>query len=99
MAKQIYYVMSCDEWASTDSMRLVFIGTSKQKMKMFISKEIENGNMEYKFDCDAEPNRKERERMAKEFRKDFEVLDRWDLNNYLNYGTFDYCYDNDPGSL
>lgn len=48
MAKQIYYLHSCNEWKEYSSMRLLFIGTSQQKLKMKISKEIEEGNMEYK---------------------------------------------------
>ena len=48
MAKKIYYLHSCNEWKEYSSMRLLFIGTSQQKLKMKISKEIEEGNMEYK---------------------------------------------------
>lgn len=48
MAKQIYYLHSCNEWKEYSSMELLFIGTSQQKLKMKISKEIEEGNMEYK---------------------------------------------------
>lgn len=48
MAQQIYYLHSCNEWKEYSSMRLLFIGTSQQKLKMKISKEIEEGNMEYK---------------------------------------------------
>ena len=47
MAKQIYYLHSCNEWKEYSSMRLLFIGTSQQKLKLKISKEIEEGNMEY----------------------------------------------------
>lgn len=47
MAKQIYYLHSCNEWKEYSSMELLFIGTSQQKLKMKISKEIEEGNMEY----------------------------------------------------
>lgn len=46
MAKQIYYLHSCNEWKEYSSMELLFIGTSQQKLKMKISKEIEEGNME-----------------------------------------------------
>ena len=48
MAKRIYYLHSCNEWKEYSSMELLFIGTSQQKLKMKISKEIEEGNMEYK---------------------------------------------------
>ncbi len=47
MAQQIYYLHSCNEWKEYSSMSLLFIGTSQQKLKMKISKEIEEGNMEY----------------------------------------------------
>ena len=50
--KQIYYLQSCDEWRSTDSMRLLFIGTSVTKLKMKIAKEIREGNMVYDDDTD-----------------------------------------------
>ena len=37
MAKQIFYLQSCDEWKSLDSMQLLFIGTSRQKLMMPVS--------------------------------------------------------------
>ena len=94
MAKQIFYVMSCDEWKSTDSMRLQFIGTSQKKLKMFVSKEIETGNMDYREDKDLTPKQQ-----AKEFRSDWETSPRRDINCNLTYGYIDYCYNNDPESI
>ena len=47
MAQQIFYLHSCNEWKEYSSMNLLFIGTSQQKLKKKISKEIEDGNMEY----------------------------------------------------
>ncbi len=94
MAKQIFYVMSCDEWNSTDSMNLLFIGTSTRKLKMFVSSEIAKGNMEYKSYMGLTP-----QQQSKEFRKDWEKALRADINSNLSYGYIDYCYDNDPESL
>ena len=104
MTKQIYYLQSCDEWKQTSSMRLLFIGTSKQKLKMRISKEIEDGNMEYK------PKSSERiynnkthiyeekentpKQQAKLFRKDFDNMLPYFVDAELKYGTFDVVEDN-----
>lgn len=89
MAKQIYYLHSCDEWKSYSSMELLFIGTSQRKLKMKISKEIEEGNMEY---YDSKLPQKEQ---AKRFRKDWETETRDVINSRLTYGIFDYTYDNE----
>lgn len=70
MAKQIYYLHSCNEWKEYSSMELLFIGTSQQKLKMKISKEIEEGNMEY-YDGDLSPKEQ-----AKKFRKDWKTETR-----------------------
>ena len=105
MAKQIYYLQSCDEWKSTDSMHLLFIGTSQRKLMMKISKEIEEGNMEYKpattyQDFDGENLIwKEKEnnpkQQAKLFREDWKTKTRSDINSELKYGYYDYTYDNE----
>lgn len=89
MAKQIYYLHSCNEWKEYSSMRLLFIGTSQQKLKMKISKEIEEGNMEY---YDSDLSQKEQ---AKKFRKDWEIETRATINSRLEYGDFDYTYNNE----
>lgn len=89
MAKQIFYLQSCDEWKSYSSMSLLFIGTSQRKLKMKISKEIEEGNMEYD---DTALSPKEQ---AERFRKDWEVETRDVINSRLSYGYFDYTYDNE----
>lgn len=104
MAKQIYYLQSCDEYKQNSSMRLLFIGTSKQKLKMRISKEIEDGNMKYKpvsltrdFD-NHELSWKEHEntprQQAKLFRKDFDTMLPYFVDSELKYGTFDVVDDN-----
>ncbi len=103
MAKQIYYLQSCDQWKSCDSMSLIFIGTSQRKLMMKISKEIEEGNMEYKpttceYDyidekyVDKHNSPKEQ---AKLFRKDWKTEDRNTINSLLQYGYYDYTYDNE----
>ena len=80
MAQQIYYLHSCNEWKEYSSMRLLFIGTSQQKLKMKISKEIEEGNMEYKpvttyHDWDGEHIIcKEKENTPKEVSLNMEIL-------------------------
>lgn len=89
MAKQIFYLQSCDEWKSYSSMELLFIGTSQRKLKMKISKEIEEGNMEY---GNTELSPKEQ---AKRFRKDWDTETRDIINSQLKYGYFDYTYDNE----
>lgn len=89
MEKQIYYLHNCNEWKEYSSMRLLFIGTSQQKLKMKISKEIEEGNMEY---YDNELSQKEQ---AKKFRKDWEMETRDIINSRLKYGDFNYTYNNE----
>lgn len=89
MAKQIFYLMSCDEWKSNSSMELLFLGTSQRKLKMKISKEIECGNMEY------DDNSLSQKDQAKKFRKDWETKTRDIINSKLTYGYFDFSYDNE----
>lgn len=93
MSKQIYYAMYCDEWKSHDSERLMFIGTSPQKLKMVISKAIENDEAYYH--CDGFDEMTTQKKQAKEFRKDFAVLTRRELNDRLEYIYFDYTYNNE----
>ena len=70
-------------------MRLIFIGTSQRKLKMKISKEIEEGNMEYD---DSSLSQKEQ---AKRFRKDWDKETIDVINSRLTYGDFDYTYNNE----
>lgn len=86
MAKQIFYVFSCDEWKSRESSRIIFIGTSKRKLKQFLADEIDRENMVYYGGSDA-------------FLRDFDTEKRDTINSRLDYGYYDYCYDNDPDSL
>ncbi len=105
MAKQIYYLHSCNEWKEYSGMRLLFIGTSQQKLKMKISKEIEEGNMEYKpvtTRCayvDGEFKLVDKENTPKEqaklFRQDWETETRDIIKSELKYGDFDYTYNNE----
>lgn len=88
--KQIFLLYSCDEWKSTDSLRLVCATTSPTKMKMAIASMIEAGEMEYFMEEDTTDNLK---KAAKRFREDWKYLTRRDLNNYLKYGFYDYAYD------
>lgn len=91
MAKKIYYLHSCNEWKEYSSMRLLFIGTSEQKLKMKIAKEIEEENMEY----DGAQKGATPKQQAKQFKKDWETKDRRTINSLLNYGVYDYTYDNE----
>lgn len=105
MAKQIFYLQSCDEWKSTDSMSLIFIGTSQRKLMMKISREIEEGNMIYKpcslvwelVDNDWKQVEKlnSPKKQAKLFRQDWRTEDRSTINSLLEYGYYDYTYDNE----
>lgn len=47
MAKQIFYAFSCDVYKSHESEKLLFVGTSRQKLKMLLSRKIECGEVEY----------------------------------------------------
>lgn len=89
MAKQIFYLHSCNEWKEYSSMNLLFIGTSQQKLKRKISKEIEDGNMEYG-NIDLSPKEQ-----AKLFRKEWKTETRDVINSRLEYGCFDYTYNNE----
>lgn len=89
MSQQIYYLHSCNEWKEYSSMRLLFIGTSQKKLKMKISKEIEEGNMEY------DDNSLSPKEQAKRFRKDWETERRDVINSRLTYGDFNYTYNNE----
>lgn len=86
-------------------MRLLFIGTSQQKLKMKISKEIEEGNMEYKpvttryGYVDGEFKLVDKENTPKEqaklFRQDWKTETRAIIKSELKYGDFDYTYNNE----
>ena len=89
MSKQIFLVYSCNEWRNKP-MPLLMATESARKVKMFISKLIENEEAEYDFGHGTEFASK---RQAKEFRKDFETLRRDELNNRLIYVFFDYVHD------
>ena len=96
MAKQIYYLHSCNEWKEYSSMRLLFIGTSQQKLKMKISKEIEEGRYDY---VDGEFKLVDKENTPKEqaklFRQDWETEIMDNIKSELKYGDFDYTYNNE----
>lgn len=105
MAKQIYYLHSCNEWKEYSSMSLLFIGTSQRKLMMKVSKEIENGNMEYnpvttEYDyVDGEFKLVDKENTPKEqaklFRKDWKIRPLNEIDSELKYGDINYTYDNE----
>lgn len=86
--KQIYLVFSCDDHKTHDSERLIMATTSVRKMKSFLAKEIENGDIDYSNGITETPKR-----MAAKFRKEFDVLTRREINDRLVYAYIDYCYD------
>ena len=91
MKKQIFYLCSCDAWKSRSSMRLMFIGTSPKKLKSFIAKKIEDGEFLYGPNTYETPSQKQKELFLKEFEKE----DRPTINSRLEYGYFDYTYNNE----
>lgn len=85
MNTQIYYLMSCDEWKDTDSMRLILITTSEERLCEVIRSEIEAGNMEYNGDTV--------EKMIANFNEDWKRERRDYINGLLQYGYYDYTHD------
>lgn len=85
--RQIFLCYSCDEWKSTDSMRLIMATTSATRLKMFIANEIAKGNMEWSGEGNT------RAQKAASFKKAFSKETRGALNSALTYGFFDYIYD------
>ena len=77
---KIYTLFTCDEWKSNDSMRLAFIGTSKQKLRKCVINMIENKNMEYN-----NPNAPIRQQI-KDFKIDFDNNNMRLVNSSLQYG-------------
>lgn len=59
------------------------------EVKDEISKEIEEGNMEY---YDGDLSQKEQ---VKKFRKDWKTETRATINSRLTYGDYDYTYNNE----
>jgi len=88
-SKQIFLLYATDVFKSTSSQSLIFVGTSQQKSKMKIAKEIEEGNMEY-FDSSLPAKTQ-----STIFKKDWTRETRSFLNSRLVYGYFDYVYDNE----
>lgn len=86
--KQIYLVFSCDDHKTHASEQLIMATTSVRKLKSFLAKEIENGDIDYSYG--AEETQKQ---MVARFKKDFDALTRRELNDHLVYAYIDYCYD------
>lgn len=86
--KQIYLVFSCDGHKTHASERLIMATTSVRKLKSFLVKEIENGDIHYSNGITETPKR-----MAARLRKEFDVLTRREINDRLVYAYIDYCYD------
>lgn len=86
--RQIFLVYDCDDWKSTDSMRLCLATTSVRRLKSFIAEKIERGDFYY-----DGPDNESPAQSAKRFRKEFETEESRTLNDRLTYGFFDYTHD------
>ena len=85
MAKQIFYVMSCDDWKSNDSMRLQLITTDEEKLRKYLRKQIKDQEFIYKGDTVKE--------QLKNFDEDWETSNIADINSLLEFGYYSYAYD------
>ena len=74
---EILYLMSCDEWKSHSSMRLIMITTDERVLYYKILDEIKKGNMEYDGD----------------FEEDWATSNIADINMKLTYGFYNYTFD------
>lgn len=88
-AKPIYTVFTCDEWCSRASMRLIMCTTSSRRLKSFITKKIEDGTFGYE---GYKANMAYRNAPAA-FKRDFNNESQHIINNRLQGGYVDYCYD------
>lgn len=79
MSSPIFIVFACDDWKSTDSMRLVSATTSRAKLKELVATCVESERFEYGEDSVEDA--------ATQLRKDFESgLSIYDINNNLRFG-------------
>lgn len=85
--KQIYVVCSCDAWKSHDSEKTLMVTTSVRKLKSFIAKKIRDDTFDYYL---SEWSKKKQE---EKFKRDFDIIPREQINNYLIYGMLNYYYD------
>ena len=85
MAK-IYLLYSTDIWKRNAS--LIWVGTSKLKLKKFVENEIKENDMSY---ADEELIIKEQ---LGHLNDDWKTLDIHEINNHLIYGFIDYVDDN-----
>lgn len=82
---RIYYVMSCDEWKTCDSMRLKLLTTDEEKLRKYIRKQIKEENFFYKGDTVNA--------MLKNFDEDWQTSNMADINSLLEYGCYSYADD------
>lgn len=85
MGKQIYYVMSCDDWKSNDSMRLRLVTTDEEKLRKYLRKQIEDQEFIYNGDTVEE--------QLANFDEDWETSNIADINSLLEFGCYSYTYD------
>ena len=89
MQLQIFLIYSCDEWCSTDSLRLICATTSPSVVRNVIVNEIENDGMYY------DSSELTREEMIEMFKEDWDKKDRGYINGKLSFGYYDYTMDGD----
>jgi len=82
---RIYYVMSCDEWKTCDSMRLKLLTTDEEKLRKYIRKQIKEENFFYNGNTVNE--------MLKNFDEDWQTSNMADINSLLEYGCYGYADD------
>lgn len=82
---RIYYVMSCDEWKTCDSMRLKLLTTDEEKLRKYIRKQIKEENFFYNGNTVNE--------MLKNFDEDWQTSNMGDINSLLEYGCYSYSDD------
>lgn len=85
--KQIYTVFTCDDWKSTNSMKLIMCTTSKRKLKSFIASKIKDDTFGY------DDEERSKTKQIEQFKFDFNTGLRDIINERLHNGYFDYCYD------
>lgn len=90
MAKdKIFLVYSCDIWKSKDSMRLLMCTSSPQKLESCIVKKIMNDDFYYGYGGEQSCSES-----AAMFKKDLDAAATIAyINDHLDYGFVDYCYD------
>ena len=86
--KQIFPLFSCDVWKGADSMRLMCACSTPTKVRNAIGRAISNGDIGYGYDESATAAE-----MVKQFKEDWKLRTRADINDRMIGGFFDYTID------